>query len=531
MTTLLRLLQLEDDPVDAELILAMLNEGGILCDAHRVDRRDTFVTALKDGRIDLILADYSLPGFDGITALSLARQLQPNIPFIFVSGTLGEELAIDAMQQGATDYILKQRLGRLIPSLQRAIREMQVRQERTRAEEALRQSEKQLRQALKMDAVGRLAGGLSHDFNNLLTVIMGHAQVLLSEMTPEHPFRSKIEEVQKAGDRAAALIRQLLTFSRKQPSAPKVLNVHALITNFETLMRRLIGEDLELTIMLAPQDLHIKADPAQLEQVLMNLVVNARDAMPRGGTLTIETSLVELTWTPMYHIQPPALGSFVRVSVSDTGSGMSADVLTHLFEPFFTTKEEGKGTGLGLSTVFGIVTQSGGGIDVTSLAGQGSQFDIYLPNVRSSLEQAPSQKAPCSSIRGYETILLAEDDAPVRELVRNELTALGYCVLESKNGLEACLIATQQTGTFQLLLTDVVMPGMSGTELAQHLRMIKPDLKILFMSGYADDVGVCNNDPLSDYLQKPFTPEELGQQIRRLLDLAPAQRVSTSHAT
>ncbi|MCS6291650.1 MAG: response regulator [Nitrospira sp.] len=538
MTTPLRLLQLEDNPADAELILATLNEGGIPCETSRVDRRDTFVDALKAGKIDLILADYSLPGFDGITALSLAQQLRPDIPFIFVSGTLGEELAIDAMHRGATDYILKQRLGRLVPSLQRAIRELQERQERARVEEALRQSEKQLRQAQKMEAVGRLAGGLAHDFNNLLTVIMGHAQVLLNEMATEHPFRTKVEEMQKAGDRAATLIRQLLTFSRKQPSTPKVLSVNPLITNFETMMRRLIGEDLELTLALAPQDLRISADPAQIEQVLMNLVVNARDAMPKGGRLRIETAQVELTRTPMYHVQLPALGTFVKLSVSDTGSGMSTDTLTHIFEPFFTTKEEGKGTGLGLSTVFGIVTQSGGGLDVTSRIGQGSRFDVYFPAVRSHPDPTTSDQAPRSSNRGRETILLVEDDASVRDLVRDELKKLGYRVLESKNGLEACLVATQQVGNYQLLLTDVVMPGMSGTELAQHLRILKPDLRILFISGYADDVGIGATDQLSDYLQKPFTPEALSQRIRQLLDLtplpqngSPRKEASTSHAS
>lgn len=528
MTTPLRLLQLEDNPVDAELILSIINEGGISCEASRVDRRDTFITALKEGLFDLILADYSLPGFDGITALSLARQLRPELPFIFVSGTLGEELAIDAMHRGATDYILKQRLGRLVPSLQRAIRELQERQERARVEEALHHSEKQLQQAQKMEAVGRLAGGLAHDFNNLLTVIMGHAQVLLADMSATHPYRPKVEEMQKAGERAATLIRQLLTFSRKQPSTPKVLSVNPLITNFETMMRRLIGEDLDLTLKLSSQDLRIKADPAQIEQVLMNLVVNARDAMPKGGKLTIETSLIELTRTPMYHVQPPALGTFIRLSVSDTGCGMPPDVLAHIFEPFFTTKEEGKGTGLGLSTVFGIVTKTEGAIDVTSRLGQGSRFDVYFPSVRSNADQSAPAELPRSSARGHETILLAEDDASVRDLVRDELKKLGYRVLDSKNGLEACLVATQQVGNFQLLLTDVVMPGMSGTELAQHLRIIKPDLRILFMSGYADDVGIGVTDQLCDYLQKPFTPEVLGQRIRRLLDEAPSPHAGLS---
>lgn len=527
MTTPLRLLQLEDNSVDAELIVETLQDAGIPCEAKRVDRRETFISALKSGQTDIILADYSLPDFDGIVALGLARQLCPEVPFIFVSATLGEELAIDAMQRGATDYILKQRMGRLVPSVQRALRELQSRAERKRAEEALRQSERQLRQAQKMEAVGRLAGGLAHDFNNLLTVIMGHSQVLLGEMPPENPQRHKIDEMRKAGERAAALIRQLLTFSRKQPGEPKVFSLNPVVANIETMIRRLIGEDIELTRTTGPEDLRIKADPGQVEQVLMNLVVNARDAMPKGGKLTIETAPAALTKTPVHHLTPLAPGPYVRLSVSDTGCGMTPEVQAQIFEPFFSTKEEGKGTGLGLSIVYGIVTRCGGGIDVTSRVGQGTRFDVYFPRVTADVDRATGQDQPQPATPGHETILLVEDEASVRELVRDELRKLGYRVFEAKNGLEACLVATQQVGSLHLLLTDVVMPVMSGRELVQHLRVIKPELKVLYISGYNDDVGVGSGDPASAYLSKPFTLEGLSHTIRALLDQQPADARGT----
>jgi len=532
--TPLRLLQLEDNPVDAELITTTLIEGGIPCQSQLVDTRQAFVAALKEGRMDLILADYSIPGFDGMAALALACQHCPDVPFLFVSATIGEELAIDAMHQGATDYVLKQRLGRLVPSVQRALREIDNRVERKRAEEALRQSEKQFRQSQKMEAVGRLAGGIAHDFNNLLTVIMGYSQVLSTELGPQHPLRGKIDETLKAGERAATLIRQLLTFSSKQSLDPKVLPLNTAVTSLENLLRRLIGENIRLVTKLDPTNGRLRADQAQLEQVLVNLIVNARDAMPNGGTLTIETAQIELTRSPVYHLTPLPPGNYVRLSVSDTGCGMDRQTQSHIFEPFFTTKGEGKGSGLGLSTVYGIVTQCGGAIDVTSRVGHGTRFDLYFPIAESDvLTTAPSQ-TPGRPQRGTETILVVEDEPSVRTLVRDELRKLGYRVIEAKNGVEACLLATQQAGSLQLLLTDVVMPGMGGRELAQHLSVINPDLRTLFISGYMDDVGIMagQEDGTSSFLQKPFTPEVLARAVRDLLDAnTPSDKTGASPST
>jgi two-component system cell cycle sensor histidine kinase/response regulator CckA len=530
----LRLLHLEDDPVDGELILTTLIEGGVSCQSQRVDTRQAFVTALKERRMDVILADYSIPGFDGMTALTLARQHCPDVPFLFVSATIGEELAIDTMLQGATDYVLKQRLGRLVPSVQRALRELDDRAERKRAEEALRQSEKQFRQSQKMEAVGRLAGGIAHDFNNLLTVIMGYSQVLLTELGSQHPLRGKIEETLKAGERAATLVRQLLTFSRKQSMDPKILSLNTAVISLESLLRRLIGEDVKLVSKLDPANGRLRADQAQLEQVLVNLVVNARDAMPKGGTITIETTQVELIRSPVYYLTPLPPGSYVRLAVSDTGCGMDRKTKSHIFEPFFTTKEEGVGSGLGLSTVFGIVTQCGGAIDVTSQVGHGTRFDLYFPRVESDVVDTVPVRLSGQPQRGTETILLVEDEASVRTLVRDELRKLGYRVIEAKNGIEACLLATQQAGSFQLLLTDIVMPGMAGRELAQHLSVINPDLRTLFISGYIDDLGIMagQEEGATSFLQKPFTPEVLAGAVRKLLDAnLSSDRVGASPST
>ncbi|MBF8259935.1 MAG: PAS domain S-box-containing protein, partial [Actinobacteria bacterium] len=388
----------------------------------------------------------------------------------------------------------------------------------------VRRMEEQLRQSQKMEAVGRLAGGVAHDFNNLLTAISGYSDLLLHRLPDYSTLRRDVEEIRKAGDRAAALTRQLLAFSRRQVLQPKVLDLNTVVTNMGQMLRRLIGEDIELSTDLSPSLSRVKADPGQIEQVIVNLAVNARDAMPDGGRITIATADADLS--PAYAAAHPGVrpGPHVLLSVADTGHGMSDETQAHLFEPFFTTKERGKGTGLGLATVYGIVQQSGGHLRVHSAADRGSAFLIYLPRVETS--EVDAQTADRSLLSypspGTETILLAEDEEVVRRLAREILSGNGYKVLEAGNGREALLLSEAHRGEIHLLLTDVVMPKMSGRELTERIRLQRPDLRILYMSGYTDD-AILRHGVLEDgipFLQKPFTPEELTRKVREVLDSA-----------
>ena len=393
--------------------------------------------------------------------------------------------------------------------------------DRARAQDALQQTEAQLRQAQKMEAVGRLAGGVAHDFNNLLTVIRGYSELLLARLSPDDPMRKDMSEVKKAADRASGLTRQLLAFSRRQFIAPKVLDVNALITNMDGMLRRLLGEDIvELCTELSPQAGAIRADPGQIEQVIMNLAVNARDAMPKGGRLTIETHNVTISNAVR---QNPAMvrpGSYVLVAVRDTGHGMDAETQSHLFEPFFTTKEKGKGTGLGLSTVYGIVKQSGGHITVESKPGQGATFKIYFPLVEAGAQAGAGAPDAAEPVHGRETILLVEDEPAVRGLVHETLRLHGYTVLEARHGIEALMTGAKHQGPIHLLLTDVVMPQMSGPEVAEKIQVVRPGIKILYMSGYPDhpvfERGGVSRE--TSFLPKPFTPNVLAKKVRDVLD-------------
>jgi signal transduction histidine kinase/CheY-like chemotaxis protein len=380
--------------------------------------------------------------------------------------------------------------------------------------------EQQLLQSHKMEAIGRLAGGVAHDFNNLLTTISGFGELALLRLPSTHPVREYVDEIVQAGDRAAALTRQLLAVSRRQPVEPRVLDLNAVVTETERMLRRLIREDVELTTNLDPALGRVEADPSQIQQIVMNLIVNARDAIPGAGRLSIETGNIDLdeSYTRDHISVRP--GSYVMLAVTDTGVGMDAETLGHIFEPFYTTKPVGQGTGLGLSTVYGIVKQCGGDIWVYSEVGRGTTFKIYLPRVKSLADLARTREVQPSLPTGSETVLVIEDEDRLRSLACLVLQSAGYKILEAPRGDLALQIAEHQQGAIDLVLTDLVMPGMSGQQVAERLQMKYPHIRVLFMSGYTDDIIVRNGMAVSDvsFLQKPFSPAGLTRKVREVLD-------------
>jgi len=382
-----------------------------------------------------------------------------------------------------------------------------------------KQLEEQLIHAQKMEAVGRLAGGVAHDFNNMLTVISGYNRMILDDLSPLDPLRGNAEEILKAADRAAALTNQLLAFSRRQIMRPCVLNVNAVIANTEKMLRHVIGEDVHLMLSPARDAGNIRADPGHIEQAVVNLAVNARDAMPAGGRLAIETANVRLDETYARTHSGMHPGEFVMIAVSDTGHGMDGETRRHIFEPFFTTKERGKGTGLGLATVYGMVKQCGGDIWVYSEPGKGTTFKLYFPRVADALDYPAAGEADTPKALGGETILVVEDDKAVRELTVRTLQRIGYKVLTAATGAEAVEISKAHAGIIALLLTDVVMPSMNGTQLADTLLAARPGMKVLYLSGYTENTVVHHGvlDPGVDFLPKPFSREALARKIREIL--------------
>ncbi len=512
----MRVLLIEDNEDDAIIIREMLAEKQELCiELEWADCLSRGLTHLASGTMDLVLLDLSLPDAQGLETFTRVQAHAQDMPIVMLTGLDDEALASQAVRRGAQDYLVKGRLDSYL--LTRAVR---YAVERKQAERALRASEAQLRQSQKMEGIGQLAGGIAHDFNNLLTVINSYSDMLLAETGFDNPFaRNGLDQIKEAGYRAALLTRQLLAFSRRQVLQPTVMDLNEVVSNIVKLLRRLIGEDIRMVLCLYPALGRVKVDAGQMEQIIMNLAVNARDALPGGGEMTIETMNVELdSATVRTHpsIEP---GSYVMLAVSDTGCGMDADTQARIFEPFFTTKEPGKGTGLGLATVYGIVEQSGGKIDVQSTLGQGTTLKIYLPRVEEEIEQVESTSTLDESLRGSETILLVEDEEMVRSLAQVLLERNGYTVLAARNGTDALRMVEQGTRMIHLLLTDVVMPGMNGPALAERILAIRPATKVLYMSGYTGreltSAAAWETGPA--ILQKPFTPQSLAHKVHEML--------------
>jgi two-component system cell cycle sensor histidine kinase/response regulator CckA len=475
---------------------------------------------------DVIISNVRLPGADGI---EFCRRIKSNavtsdIPVILVSESSpdADEAAVRAgLDAGAHDYLQAgMPAALLLKRVECLITAHKERQAHRRTEESLRQVEEQLRHAQKMESIGTLAGGIAHDFNNLLTAIIGYSELVLGRLDKTNPIRTKVEEIHNAGERAVSLTRQLLAFSRKQTLEAKVIDLNGIVMGMSKLLHRLIGEDIEQVMELAPELGQVKADSGQVEQVLMNLAVNARDAMPEGGKLLIQTGNVDVDINYARQHLSVEPGPYVMLAVSDNGIGMDAETRRHIFEPFFTTKEKGKGTGLGLCTVYGIVKQNGGDICVDSQPGRGTTIKIYLPRVEVAPEVAQAHCAPMTAAGGTETVLVVEDEDTVRKLARVILHLNGYTVLEARNADEALVICEQHSGPIHLMVTDIVMPGMSGRALFYCIAPLRPEMRVLYISGYIEQAifhsGVF--DQPAPFLQKPFKPNALTRKVREVLD-------------
>jgi len=512
MENAIRLLIVEDSEDDAALLLLLLRQAGHAITSERVDSARGLANALNKNW-DIVISDHSMPQFTGTEALKMVRASDPDVPFIFVSGTIGEDVATESMRVGAQDYVMKTNLKRLVPAVQRELRDAGERKERKRLEGRVQQLQ-------KYEAIGRLVGGIAHDFNNMIGAILGWAEMGSVETEPATRLHGRFQKIREQSLRAGKLTAQLLAFAGGQILQPRKVNLNALVQEEMSLLSRIIGADIEVQILVAP-DLRVTlADPSQLEQVLMNLCLNARDAMAGGGQLTIETQNVELGTEFCREHAFDRPGSYVLLSVSDTGMGMDTATIEHIFEPFFTTKEMGKGTGLGLATVYGIVKQHGGFIQASSEAGKGASFRVYLPAANGDHEPRAIERED-QPLRGRETILLAEDHDGLRETAQEMLQALGYRVLVAPDGGIALELFKANSKQIDLIVMDVVMPSMSGPEAYLEMAALRPGVRVIFTTGYTPKARalVSMIEKGAVILQKPYSLTSLSQMVRGALEV------------
>jgi len=510
MATSLRLLIVEDSEDDAALVLLLLRQAGYQVHSERVYSAVGLAQALNK-KWDIVISDHSMPQFSGTEALKMVRLRDLEVPFIFVSGTIGEDAATEAMRTGAQDYVMKTNLKRLVPAVQRELRDAGERQERKRLEGRVQQLQ-------KFEAIGRLVGGIAHDFNNMIGAILGWAEMGSEETQPLTRLHDRFQKIREQSLRAGKLTSQLLAFAGGQILQPRKVNLNTLVQEEMSLLSRIIGADIEVRILVAP-DLRVTlADPSQMEQVLMNLCLNARDAMVKGGQLLVETQNVELGPEFCREHAFGRAGSYVLLTVSDTGMGMDTATIEHMFEPFFTTKELGKGTGLGLATVYGIVKQHGGFIFASSEPGKGASFRVYLPAADGSHEPREASRDD-KPLRGTETILLAEDHDGLRDTAQEILQGLGYHMLVASDGRKAVELFKANSKQIDLIVMDVVMPSMSGPEAYLEMSALRPGVRVIFTTGYTPEARalVSMVEKGAVILQKPYSLTSLSQMVRGAL--------------
>jgi len=510
MQTSIRLLIIEDSEDDAALQLLLLRQAGFQIKSERVYSAKGVAQALvKDW--DLVISDHSMPQFSGTEALKMVRAMDPDVPFIFVSGTIGEDAATDAMRTGAQDYVMKTNLKRLVPAVQRELRDAAERKERRRLDRRVQQLE-------KFEAIGRLVGGIAHDFNNMIGAILGWAEMGCEETEGENGLHSRFQKIRDQSVRAGKLTSQLLAFAGGQILQKRKINLNILVQEEMSLLSKIIGENIKVQILVAPDLSVTLADPTQMEQVLMNLCLNARDAMPGGGQLLVETQNVELgaEFCRDNACGPP--GSYVLLSVSDTGVGMDAGTIERIFEPFFTTKETGRGTGLGLATVAGVVKQHDGVILAKSEPGKGASFQVYLP-ADSGTHEPDDTACDTQLLRGTETILLAEDHDGLRDTAREMLQGLGYRILDAPDGAKALEVFKLHADQIDLIVMDVVMPSLSGPEAYLEMSALRPGIRVIFTTGYTLEAKalVSMVEKGASVLRKPYSLTSLSQMVRGAL--------------